>query len=144
MQLISEGSRFNWLDTWWNLGTQPHRQVPGDLWVKTSKTQLITPRGWGCPLNNVSRSWSRGSRKKSESIGIGQSLNWGFVILESWIKFLMEQTKHLQKFHFPWIVFPKYDNFKKISTDNIFLSICVELHEWGLIMRERKFYKLYC
>ena len=32
---------------------------------------------------------------------------------------------------------PKYGNFKIISTDNICLSICLELKDWGWTMEEQ-------
>ena len=35
------------------------------------------------------------------------------------------------------LFFPRYDNFKIISADDICLSICLDSNEWDLTMKEK-------
>ena len=37
------------------LGTQPHFEVPGDLWVEPWMMQWLTSSEWDCPLDNGSK-----------------------------------------------------------------------------------------
>ena len=49
------------------------------------------------------------------------------------------EPKISKTFIFHKLFFPKYDNFKIISTDDICLSICLGLNEWGWTMKEQNF-----
>ena len=56
------------------------------------------------------------------------------MICESRINFLIPWTKNF--FIFNELFFAKY-NFKITCTDDIYLSFCLELNEWGLTMKEK-------
>ena len=79
-------------------------------------------------VNFIYHPWSNKLLKRVE-VWCRTELELG--VSDSWItnQLLDPTNKKFVKLTFTWIVFPKYDNFKIISTDNIFLSICLELNE---------------
>ena len=80
--------------------------------------------------NFIYHSWSNKLLKRVE-VWYRAELELGVSDSSITNQFLDPTNKKFVKLTFTWIVFPKYDNFKIISTDNIFLSICLELNERG-------------
>ena len=58
--------------------------------------------------------------------------------------FRSHKSKNCKTSIFYELLFPKYDNFKIISTDNDCLSLCLELNEWGWTIKEQNFINHVC
>ena len=105
----------NLLDAWQGLGTEPHCEGPGDLWVEIVKNAVIntlTVTQCCCPLNN-SNSWSWGSQvyvwKTFFVIVVKNDVLYWYLVL--WTFFLSLHSCHWKNYNFPWKVLEKSWNF---------------------------------
>ena len=71
--------------------------------------------------------------KQEKHYRVGIKVLW-FVNHES--TYLSHKPKICETSTFHKLSFPKYGNFKIIGTDDICLSICLELNKWGWTMKE--------